>query len=513
MPNDTNECSASASASSEDQLSSIKRYSSTATRLSAHLTALFDLCQPHSPHNEKKTVSKHQLTNALASLKLPCSPTLVDEIFNEAADAVDDTLTFDALMTYAARREREIRKTFHQLAGPGGKISKDSTKLRQSLANIGVQVDENMAAQFLSHLDLDGSGEVTLQEFERFVYLLPRVNVRAAFESWQLHTPLDLGQEPGLGIVTDTSGSRAGGLGADGRAPAAVVLISGAVAGVVSRTATAPLDRLKVLMQVGGVSGTSTVNRIGRRRGVVEGLQAIYKADGIAGFFQGNGANVVKIVPESAIKFWTYDAVKRFICRDFSAPTARERLLAGAAAGAASCIAIYPLEVAKTRMAVAAAGQYQGIIHCLQRTVAAEGVSALFKGLYASLIGIMPFAAVDLALFNSLKEHFARTNQREPDTLTLLGCGALSSTVASTFTYPLALVKTKLQAAGMPGLGNHYNGVLDCLRTTVQKDGMRGLYNGIVPNLLKAVPAISISYVVFETTKRSLSNQLSENGG
>jgi len=65
-------------------------------------------------------------------------------------------------------------------------------------------------------------------------------------------------------------------------------------------------------------------------------------------------------------------------------------------------------------------------------------------------------------------------------------------------TYPLALAKTKLQAAGMPGYPARYLGLADCLRQTVKEGGLRGLYHGILPNLLKAVPAISISYVVFE---------------
>lgn len=65
-------------------------------------------------------------------------------------------------------------------------------------------------------------------------------------------------------------------------------------------------------------------------------------------------------------------------------------------------------------------------------------------------------------------------------------------------TYPLALAKTKLQAAGMPGHPARYTGLVDCLRQTVRDGGPRALYHGLLPNLLKAVPAISISYVVFE---------------
>ena len=273
-------------------------------------------------------------------------------------------------------------------------------------------------------------------------------------------------------------------------------------------------------------------------------------------------------MPESGVKFWAYDSVKLFVCADPRKPRVVERLLAGGIAGAASCIAIYPLEVAKTRLAVASPGTYEGVAHCMRSTVRAEGIGALYKGLGASLIGIMPFSAVDLALYNTFKAELRYHRRSEPGTLTMLGCGALSSSLAQLATYPLALAKTRLQASGMPGFIAHYDGLVGCLVDTVQKDGFKvthgagrrtsvllashptssralfplfsdfsdlpslplassrprplpllrpdlprplavaftrqGLYRGIVPNLLKAVPSISISYVVFENTKAAL---------
>jgi len=210
------------------------------------------------------------------------------------------------------------------------------------------------------------------------------------------------------------------------------------------------------------------------------------------------------MMPESGVKFWAYDVAKIHICADPRLPRIHERLAAGAYAGAASCIAIYPLEVAKTRIAVASSGTYEGILHCIQLTARKEGLLALYKGLGASLTGIIPFSAVDLALYNTFKQEMQRHRRSEPDTLTMLGCGALSSSLAQLATYPLALAKTRLQASGMPGFTTRYTGLIGCLADTIQNDGFKGLYRGIVPNLLKAVPSISISYVVFENAKVAL---------
>ena len=211
-----------------------------------------------------------------------------------------------------------------------------------------------------------------------------------------------------------------------------------------------------------------------------------------------------QVMPESGVKFWAYDAAKAVVCADPRSPRVHERLLAGACAGAASCVAIYPLEVAKTRLAVASPGLYDGVLHCMREAVRHEGPLALYKGLGASLVGIVPFSAVDLALYNTFKAELRRRQRSEPSTLTMLACGAASSSLAQLATYPLALAKTRLQASGMPGFHPGYDGLVGCLVHTVRAEGVRGLYRGIVPNLLKAVPSISISYVVFENVKGSL---------
>lgn len=70
--------------------------------------------------------------------------------------------------------------------------------------------------------------------------------------------------------------------------------------------------------------------------------------------------------------------------------------------------------------------------------------------------------------------------------------------------YPLALIRTRLQAQGTPGMPVKYRGMLDVLRQTVRREGVRGLYKGIIPNIAKLAPAAGISWYVFEETKLML---------
>lgn len=105
-------------------------------------------------------------------------------------------------------------------------------------------------------------------------------------------------------------------------------LLAGAMAGAVSRTATAPLDRLKVMLAVQTHTTTAT--------GIMHGLKHIYKHNGVAGFFRGNGLNVLKISPESAIKFYCYEVLKKVVIGDgkHGEIGTSGRLVAGGAAGA-----------------------------------------------------------------------------------------------------------------------------------------------------------------------------------
>ena len=151
-------------------------------------------------------------------------------------------------------------------------------------------------------------------------------------------------------------------------------------------------------------------------------------------------------------------------------------------------------------MAISSEGTYAGVVDCMRQIVRNEGMPALYQGLTTSLVGIVPYAGIDLAANSALKEVATRyyaQRQEEPSVLAVLACGMLSSTTAMLGTYPLNLVRTRLQASGMPGSPT-YEGPLDCLRQTVRAGGLRALYQGVLPNMLKVLPATSISYAVYD---------------
>ncbi|KAM3968897.1 short Calcium-binding Mitochondrial Carrier isoform 3-T3 [Aphomia sociella] len=274
-------------------------------------------------------------------------------------------------------------------------------------------------------------------------------------------------------------------------------LLAGGIAGAVSRTCTAPLDRLKVFLQVNPT-----------RENMSKCLAKMITEGGIGGLWRGNGINVIKIAPESALKFAAYEQVKRLIKgeRKNQPLEIHERFVAGATAGAISQTVIYPLEVLKTRLALRKTGQYKGIVDAAKKIYAREGLKCFYKGYIPNILGIVPYAGIDLAVYETLKKKYISKYQAhngQPGMLLLLACGSTSCTLGQVCSYPLALVRTRLQAQekAAKGAEGTMSGVF---RDIVQREGVRGLYRGITPNFIKVIPAVSISYVVYEYASRSL---------
>lgn len=135
-------------------------------------------------------------------------------------------------------------------------------------------------------------------------------------------------------------------------------LVAGAVAGAFSRTCTAPLDRLKVYLQVRGAEFAS----------LSYCFKQLLKDGGWPALWRGNGINVLKIAPETAIKFMAYEHAKRKIRGDSNTElTIQQRFVAGAFAGVFSQTVIYPMEVVKTRLVLGQTGDHRGIMHCVQK--------------------------------------------------------------------------------------------------------------------------------------------------
>uniref|UniRef100_A0A3B1JS23 EF-hand domain-containing protein n=1 Tax=Astyanax mexicanus TaxID=7994 RepID=A0A3B1JS23_ASTMX len=208
--------------------------------------------------------------------------------------------------------------------------------------------------------------------------------------------------------------------------------------------------------------------------------------------FQGECLNVLKIAPETAIKSMGFMNQYKKLLSEGDKIGTTQRFMAGSLAGATAQTVIYPMEVRTVLTLRSLLRQYSGMMDC-----------AFSKGYVPNLLGIIPYAGIDLAVYESLKNawlsHYAR-DTANPGVLVLLGCGTVSSTCGQLASYPLALVRTRMQAQGTA----QQMSMRSLMKSIVMKEGFLGLYRGILPNFMKVIPAVSISYVVYEYTKSSL---------
>lgn len=148
-----------------------------------------------------------------------------------------------------------------------------------------------------------------------------------------------------------------------------------------------------------------------------------------------------------------------------------------------------------------------------QKVVAANGIFGFFRGLPLGLVGMFPYAAIDLSTFEYLKRALvtrqACLDHCHEDDVTLSNfftgtIGAISGGFSASVVYPLNVMRTRLQAQGTDLHPTTYSSITDVARKTYKAEGLRGFYKGLTPNLLKVAPAVSISYVVYENSKRML---------
>ncbi|KAH8083799.1 mitochondrial carrier [Cristinia sonorae] len=317
--------------------------------------------------------------------------------------------------------------------------------------------------------------------------------------------------------------------------------VAGGCAGAASRTVVSPLERLKIIQQVQPASAS------GQYRGVWASLTRMWQEEGFKGFMRGNGINCLRIIPYSAVQFTTYEQLKKWFTSQGTTPLdTPTRLASGALAGITSVCTTYPLDLVRSRLSIATASipfsspspvpstsaakpSLASAFHTSSvasspaaRGVAATftkaeltmwgmtlkvmreegGVRALYRGLVPTAMGVAPYVGLNFAAYETLRGII--TPPGKSSVARKLTCGALAGSISQTLTYPFDVLRRKMQVRGMNTLGIKYNGALDALQSIVRTEGVKGLYRGLWPNLLKVAPSIATSFFTYELVKEFL---------
>ncbi|BAF11581.1 uncharacterized protein [Oryza sativa Japonica Group] len=293
-------------------------------------------------------------------------------------------------------------------------------------------------------------------------------------------------------------------------------LLAGGVAGAVSKTCTAPLARLTILFQVQGMhSDVATMRKTSIWR---EASRIVYE-EGFRAFWKGNLVTIAHRLPYSSISFYTYERYKNLLQMipgldrngGFGADVG-VRLIGGGLSGITAASMTYPLDLVRTRLAAQTnTAYYRGISHALYAICRDEGVKGLYKGLGATLLGVGPSIAISFCVYETLRSHWQIERPYDSPVLISLACGSLSGIASSTITFPLDLVRRRMQLEGAAGRARVYQtGLFGTFGHIVRTESLRGLYRGILPEYCKVVPSVGIVFMTYETLKSILTELASD---
>jgi len=272
----------------------------------------------------------------------------------------------------------------------------------------------------------------------------------------------------------------------------------GGTGGIVSRTLTAPFERLKMLRQ----------NFPNQYKGinVFRSLHTIYLTEGVHGLFVGNLANCSRVFPQKSMEFGIFNYCNKHVFDDEVVGKKTNYFISGSIAGIVGYTSIYPMETIRSKISVQKMEvKYNGIMDCLMKTIKEQGVRGLYRGCAFQAVGMIPFQGTNFLTYNYLQDLYNSKYNLENDPSKKLYsspiCGSLAGMTAVSLAFPFDTVKRRLQLTGEQG-NPHYKGIFDCLRYTYQTYGIKGFYRGLVPCYMKMVPASALCFATVELCKK-----------
>jgi len=264
--------------------------------------------------------------------------------------------------------------------------------------------------------------------------------------------------------------------------------LAGGIAAAISKTAVAPIERVKLLLQVQAASKQIAADQ--QYKGMVDCFVRIPKEQGFLAYWRGNLANVIRYFPTQALNFAFKDKYKQVFLGGVDKNTQFWRFFAGnlasgGAAGATSLCFVYPLDFARTRLGadVGKAGkrEFTGLGDCLVKIFKADGITGLYRGFAVSVQGIIIYRAAFFGLYDTAKGMTGKTN-----IFVSWMIAQCVTTVSGIISYPFDTVRRRLMMqSGRKGGELMYSGTLDCWKKIAKNEGGGAFFKGAFSNVLR----------------------------
>ncbi|KAK2053854.1 mitochondrial carrier [Colletotrichum caudatum] len=322
--------------------------------------------------------------------------------------------------------------------------------------------------------------------------------------------------------------------------------VAGGLAGCAAKTVVAPLDRVKILFQA---SNPQFAKYTGSWFGVVTAMKDIRSHEGLTGLFRGHSATLIRIFPYAGIKFLAYEQIRSLVIRRKDQETPWRRLISGSMAGVTSVFFTYPLEVIRVRLAfetkhggsslaaicrriynerfvrTSAAAKTASTTAATEATAASavaaiaprSGLINFYRGFTPTLLGMLPYAGMSFLTHDTAGDLLRHpsiakwtTNPQPKDSpagkaaplrsWAELLAGGVAGLVSQTASYPLEVIRRRMQVGGAVGDGRRLR-IGETAAMIFRERGVPGFFVGLTIGYVKVVPMAAVAFYTYERAK------------
>lgn len=272
--------------------------------------------------------------------------------------------------------------------------------------------------------------------------------------------------------------------------------LSGAAA-VISKTAAAPIERVKLLVQ-----NQDEMLKSGRLdkpyKGVIDCTTRTFRTEGLLPFWRGNLANCIRYFPTQALNFAFKDKIKALFKASKQDPylvSFGKNIGSGGAAGAMSLCFVYSLDYARTRLANDAKSskkgggerQFNGLIDVYKKTLKSDGFVGLYRGFVISCVGIVVYRGCYFGFYDTLKPIVLGDNANLLLSFTL---GYVVTITSGLISYPIDTIRRRMMMTS--GQAVKYKGSIDCGVQIMKNEGFMSFMKGAGANILRGVAGAGV---------------------
>jgi solute carrier family 25 (adenine nucleotide translocator) protein 4/5/6/31 len=253
-----------------------------------------------------------------------------------------------------------------------------------------------------------------------------------------------------------------------------------------SKTAMAPLERVKLLLQ-----NQHAIHKIeDKYKGISDCFSKLIKKEGVPSLWRGNVANVIRYFPNQAFNFAFKDTFKTIFCKydpnkNF-VKFALANCLSGGLAASISLFVVHPIDLARTRLATDnrdkhGSRQFNGSIDCVKQLYRNEGIRGIYKGIAVSVVGIFAYRAAFFGGYDTLKGSLIKADSGLAFRWMM---AQIITVISGTCFYPLDTVRRRIMLQSGQAV-KQYDNAIDCIRKMYRQESFIGFYKGFGTNILR----------------------------